>query len=174
MALIYTIMYIQFHKSILFLLDFSDAFSKREHNTPEQCLLSRTATSSYLNNELSLSTLLRSPPSRSFSLAHLSLYLHSPSLHGSGLYSRTPHHYSSSLHSSLSFSSPFGCQLASSLHTSSMNFLPDKKQKPTIEKAVDIAKEKKKKDVVDVLTKVSIHSHFSPVRSMYLSPLLYN
>ena len=43
---------------------------------------------------------------------------------------------------------------AAGFHSSSLSCLPDKKQKATIEKAVDIAKEKKK-NVVDALTKVS-------------------
>ena len=68
--------------------------------------------------------------------------------------------YSSYPFSSLTSSSPvFGSPLiVASLHTSSLSFLPDK-QKPTVEKAVDIAKEKKKMGVVDILTKVYTNSN---------------
>ena len=55
--------------------------------------------------------------------------------------------------SSSSLGAPLHHHPAASLHTSSLSHLPDKKQKPTIEKAVDIVKEKKK-NVVDTLTKV--------------------
>ena len=55
-----------------------------------------------------------------------------------------------------SLSTPPLCHnlLAAGFHSSPWSYLPDKKQKATIEKAVDIAKEKKKKGV-DTLTKVS-------------------
>ena len=96
---------------------------------------------------------MNSPTSQS-PTCHLSFSRHlcTSSLHRSGLDAWRAGYYLRYPFSSHT-SSPLNHQIAASLHTSFSSFLPDK-QKPTVEKAVDIAKEKKKIAVVDTLTKV--------------------
>ena len=163
-------------------LDFLDT-SEERNPSPELLplpLRPSTTTYKYLNNGLSQPTLLRSPlppppPSFSFSTAgataalthsrHLtpsSSHLPRPSPSPSrclsaGIFSSSGvlfHHPSSTAFSLSSPSIPLHSLLAAAagFHSSAVSCLPDK-QKATIEKAVDIVKEKKKK-VVDTLTKV--------------------
>ena len=135
---------------------------KEEHDDHLQCLL-RPPANAYLNNGCSLP---QSPPGRSMNspashsptcLLSFSRHLCTSSLHHSGLDMWRAGYYLSyplSSHTaSPMFSGPLNHQTTASLHTSLSSFLPDK-QKPTVEKAVDIAKEKKKMAVVDILTKV--------------------
>lgn len=159
-------------------LDFLDT-SEERNPSPELLplpLRPSTTTYKYLNNGLSEPTLLRSPPPPSFSFStaaavalthshHLtpsSSHLPRPSPSPSrclsaGIFSSSGvlfHHPSPTAFSLSSPSVPLHSLLAAAagFHSSATSCLPDK-QKATIEKAVDIVKEKKKK-VVDTLTKV--------------------
>lgn len=141
--------------------DFLDTLED-QNNTEQSSPHPRPAstTCKYLNNELSHPTLLRSPPSVSFSTVALA-HGHHLSLSSSHLPSLP--HLTTGISSAgvfplsvaFSLSSPLHHLSAASFHSSALNCLPDKKQKATVEKAVDIVKEKKKK-VVDTLTKVHV------------------
>lgn len=150
-----------FHTTLL-----SDPYQgKKEHDDHLQCL-PRPPANAYLNdNGHSLPQSpgrghsMNSPASHSPTcLLSFSRRLCTSSLRHSGLDTRTAGYYSSYPFSPRTssppmFSGPLNRQITASLHTSFSIFLPDK-QKPTVEKAVDIAKEKKKMAVVDILTKV--------------------
>ena len=165
----------------LYPLDFLDT-SEERNPSPELLplpLRPSTTTYKYLNNGLSQPTLLRStppppppPPSFSFNTAGAAALTHSHHLTLSSSHLPRPSPscclsariFSSSgvlFHhpgpAALSLSSPsvplhYLSAAAAGFHSSATCCLPDK-QKATIEKAVDIVKEKKKK-VVDTLTKV--------------------
>ena len=149
-----------FHTTLL--LDPYDG--KEEQDDHLQCLLRPPANVYLSNNGRSLP---QSPPGHSVNslashsptyLLSFSRHLCTYSLHHSGLDTWTAGYYSSHpffshIASRPMFSDPLNHQITASLHTSFSIFSPDK-HKPTVEKAVDIAKEKKKMAVVDILTKV--------------------
>ncbi len=172
-------------------LDFLDSLEGQDHSCSQEHssphLRPATTTDKFLNND-GLShpypALLRSPPSSvSFSTAataalthHHNLTLSSshlprPSLRlgalAAGISSLGSRSAGVSFHPTVfSFSSPPSTPLhylsGAGFHSSAMRGLPDK-QKPTIEKAVDIVKEKKKK-VVDTLTKVCMSAAGLPAK----------
>lgn len=158
--------------SAILYIDFLDTLEDQKHSSehlsPQLNLRPATTSHRYLSNGLSRPTLLRSPPpSFSFSAAALTPghHLTLPSSH----LPCPPRHPTAGPHTAFSLSPPSAplCYLsAAGFHSSAVTCLPDK-QKPTIEKAVDIVKEKKKK-VVDTLTKV----HLSAGSAGWLACLL--
>ena len=153
--------YHAYNNSPLYPLDFLDTLEDQNHTEQfSPHLRPATTTYEYLKNGLSPPTLLQSPPSFSFSAAALthghhltpsSSHLPSPSRLAAGI-SSAGVSFHPTVFSLSSPSAPLHYLSAAGFHTSAMSCLPDK-QKATIEKAVDIVKEKKKK-VVDTLTKV--------------------
>ena len=159
-----------------YVLDFLDTLKDQNHSEHfSSHLRPATTTYKYLKNGLLPLTLLRSPPSFSFNSAALthshyvilsSFHLPSSSRLTAGI-SSAGLSFHPTVFSLSSPSVPLHYLSAAGFHTSAMSSLPDK-QKATIEKAVDIVKEKKKK-VVDTLTKV----HQLTCLLELLSDLLY-